>query len=294
MTAWMRGSVIAALMCVMAVGTPVVAEQARVVTAPRAIEILAGGSRIGVSVREVDDADAKRSTAEARGAVVEEVTADGPAAKAGIQKGDVIVAFDGERIRSVRQLTRVVQETPAGRPVEAILLRSGQRTTVSVTPGESGQLSFDGFEDLGEWGRELRSRIAPAVPPAPPVPPTPGVRARPAIPELEFGRSGTAALGITVGALSPQLAEYFGAKSGALVTSVNDESAAAKAGLRAGDVITAVNGESVTAPADVRRRVQALRDDETFTLDVIRERKSLTLEGKVTRQERRRTLRSTV
>ena len=294
MTAWTRGSVIAAVVGVAAVGTPVVAGQARVVTAPRAIEILTGGSRIGVSVREVEDADAKRTAGAARGVVVEEVRADGPAAKAGIQKGDVIVAFDGEGIRSVRQLTRVVQETPAGRPVEATLLRNGQRTTVSVTPGEGGRLSFDGFEDLGEWGRELRSRLAPAVPPVPPVPPTPGVPARPAIPELEFGRSGGAALGITVGALSLQLADYFGAKGGALVTSVNDDSAAAKAGLRAGDVITAVNGESVTAPADVRRRVQALEDDEAFTLSVIRERKVLTLEGKVTRQERRRTVRSTV
>ncbi|CAN5736715.1 hypothetical protein BH24ACI4_BH24ACI4_09010 [soil metagenome] len=59
-------------------------------------------------------------------------------------------------------------------------------------------------------------------------------------------------------------------------------------------MITAVNGESVTAPADVRRRIQALEDDEAFTLSVLRERKALTLEGKVTRQETRRTVRSTV
>ena len=70
------------------------------------------------------------------------------------------------------------------------------------------------------------------------------------------GRS-TNRLGISVSTLSPQLAEYFGTKEGVLVSSVTDDSAAAKAGLKAGDVITSFNGTVVNDPSDVRRRVGA-------------------------------------
>lgn len=288
MSVWKRGWVVVAFVGAAgaAVGASVQSGQTRDVRVPRALEVIVGGSRLGVAVREIDEADGKRTGA-ARGVVVEEVTADSPAGKAGVRKGDVIVAFDGESVRSVRQLTRLVQETPAGRTVEATLLRDGQQTTVSVTPAE--RFNVDPFEHLGEWGRELRSRIAPR---APAVPPAPGAPVRP----FRNGRGvrGAGALGMTVSPLSGQLAEYFGAGAGVLVTEVNAESAAAKAGLRAGDVITALNGEPVTAPADVRRRVQRLADGEEFTLSVMRERKAVALQGKVERPARRRSLKSTI
>ena len=88
-------------------------------------------------------------------------------------------------------------------------------------------------------------------------------------------------------ALTGQLAEYFGAKRGVLVTSVEENSAAHAAGLKAGDVVTALNGTEVSDPNDLRSRIQGLRDGEEFTVDVLREKKALTLKGKVERRTTR-------
>ena len=296
MTIWKTAMPAAALVLAAGLGaavSPPLQAQAVVARAPkqRAIEVLTGGSRIGVSIRDVEAGDAKAAKGVSGGVVVEDVTAEGPAEKAGIRKGDVIVEFDGERVRSARQLTRLVQETPAGRAVQVALLRDGQRTTVTVTPDEGRGFSFERFSELQDLARDLPSRIAPRppAPPAAPVPPSP-----PFVWKFDnlLGRSSF--LGITVDTLSPQLAEYFGTKQGVLVSSVADNSAAAKAGIRAGDVITSVNGSTVDAPADVRRAVQALRDGEEFTVVVTRDKKSVTLKGKAERPERRRTSRTTI
>ena len=65
-----------------------------------------------------------------------------------------------------------------------------------------------------------------------------------------------------------------------LVSSVTDNSAAAKAGLKAGDVITSFNGTVVIDPSDVRRRVAELSDGDEFTIAVLRDKKAVTLKGK--------------
>lgn len=257
----------------------------------RAIEVFTGGSRIGVSIREVEESDAKSAKGATAGVVVEDVSTDSPASKAGIRKGDVLVEFDGEKVRSVRQLTRLVQETPAGRGVSTVLLREGQRTTVTVTPTDSGRFSFEGLEDLADWGRDFKYRVAPriATPPTPPKPPNP-----PTPPSFVFDGllSRSTRLGISIDSLSPQLAQYFGTKDGVLVTSVTDDSPAAKAGLKAGDVITGFNGNTTGDPSELRRRIQSLADGDEFTIAAMRDRKPVTLKGKVERTERRRTSRT--
>lgn len=295
MTTWKTAALGAALAAAAGVGAaiaPVAHGQARVVRtqSPRALEIISGGSRIGVSIHDIEEGEAKAVKGVTTGVIVDEVSTESAAEKAGIHKGDAIVEFDGERVRSARQLTRLVQETPAGRTVQAAIVRDGQRSTVSITPRDAGAFRFDRFEDLGELGNAFRYKIAPRVPdapnpPTPPAPPTPPMMWN----FDEFvGRSTTSRLGITVSSLSPQLAEYFGTKEGALVSSVTDESAAAKAGIKAGDVITSINGSAVNDPSDVRRRVTDLADGDEFTIAVMRDRKPLTLKGKAERQERRR------
>ncbi len=243
----------------------------------------AGRGRLGVSIRDVTDDDVKRGRLDgSHGAVVEQITEDSPAEKAGFKSGDIVVEFDGERVRSARQLTRLVQETPAGRSVSAVVVRDGQKATLSVQPREA----WEGFGgDISQMLRyELPSRI---VTPKVPMPPTP-----PHAPLIEgfTWRTGTA-LGLTVSDMSDQLAEYFGAKAGALVTSVRTDSAAGKAGIKAGDVITAINGEDVKVPGDVRRAVARIESGGEFTIDVLRDKKKLTLKGKTEpRQERRRVI----
>ena len=290
MTIWKTAALGAALAAAAGVGavlTPTAHGQTRVVRAqsPRALEIFTGGSRIGVSIRDLEDADGAAVKGVTAGVIVEDVTAESAAEKAGIRKGDAIVEFDGERVRSTRQLTRLVQETPPGRTVQAAIVREGQRSTVSITPREGSGFRFEGLDDLANFG-EFRYKLAP-VPPRPPAAPRPP--APPSVWNFDelVGRS-TNRLGISVSTLSPQLAEYFGTKEGVLVSSVTDESAAAKAGLKAGDVITTFNGTVVNDPSDVRRRVADLSDGDEFTIAVLRDKKAVTLKGKAERPERRR------
>ena len=293
MTIWKTAALGAALAAAAGAGaafTPAAHGQTRVVRTqtPRALEIITGGSRIGVSIHDLEEGESKSLKGVTNGVVVDDVTEDSAAAKAGIRKGDAIVEFDGERVRSARQLTRLVQETPAGRTVQATIVRDGQRSTVSVTPRDGGAFRFDRLEDLADLGN-FRYRTTPR-PPEPPVPPTP-----PSAWSFDefLGRSGTR-LGMSVSSLSPQLAGYFGVKEGALVSSVTDDSAAAKAGLKAGDVITSINGTAVNDPADVRRRVSDLNDGDEFTITVMRDKKPVTLKGKAERPERRRSTSRTI
>ena len=284
MKTWKTLAVIAVAVTAVAIAAvvaPPVRGQTRVTPKVRALEMLSGGSRIGVSIRDVEESDSKTAQA---GVIVEEVATESPGEKAGIRKGDAIVEFDGERVRSARQLTRVVQETPSGRTVSAVLLREGKKTPVSITPRDDGRFSFSGFDDLGDFSPEFKFRVAPRVtPPPPPTPPSP-----PMVWDFDglIGRSGR--LGISIDSLSPQLAEYFGTKEGVLVSSVTDNSAAAKAGLKAGDVITNFNGSTINDPQDMRRRIQSLNDGDEFTVTVMRDRKPVTLKGKAESPERRR------
>jgi serine protease Do len=291
MKTWKTAAVLATAVAAAAIAAaiaPPLQGQTRITPKARAVQVFTGGSRLGVSIRDVEESDSKTAKAAGAGVIVEEVATDSPAEKAGIRKGDVIVEFDGERVRSVRQLTRLVQETPAGRTVPAVLQREGQRTPVSVTPSDDGRFSFQGFDDLGSFGRELRLAVPKIAPPTPPSPPTP-----PMVWDFD-GLVGRSRLGISIEPLSTQLAEYFGTKDGVLVSSVSDDSAAAKAGIKAGDVITNFNGSAVGDPQELRRRIQSLNDGDEFTVSVMRDRKPLTLKGKAERPERRRTSRTIV
>jgi serine protease Do len=286
MKTWKTAAVLAIAVAAAAIAAavaPPLQGQTRITPKARTVQVFTGGSRIGVSIRDVEESDSKAVKGAATGVIVEEVATDSPAEKAGIRKGDAIVEFDGERVRSVRQLTRLVQETPAGRTVPAVLQRDGQRTSVSVTPVDDGRFSFQGFDELGREFRLAVPRIAPPTPPNPPAPP----------PAWNFdGLVGRSRLGISIESLSPQLAEYFGTKDGVLVSSVSDDSAAAKAGIKAGDVITSFNGSAVGDPQELRRRIQSLNDGDEFTVSVTRDRKPLTLKGTAERPERRRTSRT--
>ena len=232
----------------------------------RAID-LARGSRIGVTVQDVEDTDTKQPKS---GVIVESVESGGPAEKAGVKAGDAITDFDGERVRSVRQFQRLVQETPSGRSVAVVLSRAGQRVNVTLTTERS---SYDDFTyRLLETGR-------PAIPVAPTPPTPPAVRALPA-PFEGLRVYGRGRLGVTLESLDEQLAQYFGVKDGVLVKSVATDSVAQKAGVKAGDVITSVNGRHVYEVPDVNRAMERAENTDEFTLEIMRDKKPMTLKGK--------------
>lgn len=254
------------------------------VAAPADVQVFSfGGSRLGVSISDVDAADAKG----AAGVRIDEVEEGSPAEKASFKTGDVVVEFDGERVRSARQFSRLVSETPAGRQVTAAVMRGGQRVTLNVTTRE-GSSAFSLLEGNRLRALEtLRERVRPTpVPPAPPR--TPKAPRAPEPPILDrFFYSGTQ-LGVTTNSVSEQLREYFGVKNGVLVTSVTNDSAASKAGVKAGDVIVSLNGRSIDDGSELREEMQRLDAGEEFTLEIVRDRKPMTLKGKAQERPSRR------
>jgi serine protease Do len=220
-----------------------------------------GGTHIGVTLRDLDEDDQKGGKV-GTGVMIESVETDSPAAKAGLKANDIVVEFDGERVRSSRQFARLVQETVPGRSVSLAATRDGQRVTLSVQPREAG----GGFRFLDRLDG-----------PAMKIVPTP----LPKSGTFPFTLFTAGQLGIGVSELSPQLGDYFGTKDGVLVTSVNDNSIASKVGVTAGDVITSLDGGSINDAADLRRRTQRLEPGDEFSIGIVRDKKPMTLKGKV-------------
>ena len=223
------------------------------------------GRRLGVMVQDLEATD-KRG-----GVRIDSVDRDSPAEKAGLQSGDVVVEYDGERVRSARQFTRLVQETPEGRQVPLAVLRDGKRHTLSATP-EARAFSWDmridgdriqrdlerGWQGLREFRMEL-----------------PPMRFRMDHPlEDLLAPSSQRRLGISVDSLGDQLAQYFGAgEGGALVTSVERGSAAEKAGLKAGDVITSIGGQRVRSAEQVVDAIRDVREGDV-AIEYLRDKKA--------------------
>ncbi len=223
-----------------------------------------GGARIGVSVRDLEPSEA--DSAHGEGVAIDEVEPDGPAAMAGLRRSDIVVAFDGERVRSARQFERLVAETPPDRRVKATVIRDDRRQELEITPQKREALTFNLDmnrlrDELGDLGR-----YADRIPPL----------------NFDFQTSGALAgrtrLGITTTELGDQLAAYFGAADGGvLVAAVRDDAPASRAGLRAGDVITSVNGEKVRSRAELVGALVRAGDQENVTLGVLRDRKAITV-----------------
>ena len=88
---------------------------------------------LGVAVQEVTPELAKSfGLKEPTGALVAEVTKDGPADQAGLERGDIITAFNGTTIKDSRQLPTLVAQTPVGEKVEVTVLRGGKEKTLTV------------------------------------------------------------------------------------------------------------------------------------------------------------------
>jgi serine protease Do len=281
------------LLCVVATAVSSVDAQVRRQVQPggrRALVFDGRGAQLGVMVSDL------AATATTTGVKVDEVNEGSPAEKAGIKAGDIVVDYDGERVRSARQFTRLVQETPEGRSVAIGLIRDGKKQTVDAAP-EAGRMTWNFGPEVDRAMREAERGMRNFRFDLPPqdfeyrsddrdgvrrfeyrVPdgifrlPAPGSR-------LPGGRG---RLGASVQSITPELAEYFGAKDGgALVSSVARDSAAAKAGIKAGDVIVSINGSAVRDADDLLDRLEAVEGDATIV--VIRDKQEMTLKATIER-----------
>jgi len=227
------------------------------------------GSRLGVMVQDLDATD------KTGGVRVDSVDPESPAEKAGLKTGDVVVEYDGERVRSARQFTRLVQETPEGRQVPLAVLRDGKRQALTATPEArafSWEMNIDGDRirrDVERGLREFRMDMPPMR-----------FRWDHDFDDL-LAPSSRRRLGISVDSMGNQLSQYFGAsEGGALITSVEPGSAAEKAGLKAGDVITSINGERVR---DAEQVVDTMREvgDGDVTIGYLRDKKAGTTKATI-------------
>ena len=239
-----------------------------------------GGPEIGVHIRDVAADDVTREKLSTKsGAVVESVLADSPAAKAGLRNGDVVLTFDGETIRSARQLSRLIGETPEGREVPMKVSRAGVATEMIVTPRASEQPgAFGDIESRLRSMPELRQFDNPQVFRffGQPGPDGRGFFGAPS--DLEADAA-SPVLGVEVMPLNDQLGDYFGTRMGVLVTQVTDGTPAKAAGVKAGDVILRVNGQLVNDTDELRHRLATSSEDVTLT--VMRDKKELALKARI-------------
>ena len=99
------------------------------------------GSQIGASARELGPSEAQRNRGtnstwltSQTGVVIDQVGGFSPASRAGLMKGDVVIMFDGHRVRNVADFSRLVEETPPGWTVKITVVRGGNTRELSITP----------------------------------------------------------------------------------------------------------------------------------------------------------------
>jgi len=260
----------------------------------RVFEIQApwGGSttarRLGVTLEEMTPADAKeRKLPSHSGVRVQAVQPNGPAEKAGVKPGDVVLKVNGEAARSIAQVRRLVNETPIAQKALLTLFRDGKTLDIPVAP-EAASPVEELQNRLRQFQREppRRDFFWGDPTPGPRTPQQePFVIPRPPTRQFEWPlfewSPGAARLGVVVQELGPQLAEYFKVKGGVLVASVTSDSPAFRAGIKAGDVVTAVNGKAVGAPAELLRMIRDMKDGEEVALSVVRGGQAQTIKVKL-------------
>jgi serine protease Do len=184
---------------------------------------------IGVQIQPVtpDIADSL-GLKKAEGALVAEPQANGPAAKAGIESGDVITSVNGETVKDARELARTIGGIPPGTAVKLNVLHKGEDKTINLTLGQlPNSLEAKADTDNGDKGSATRGTDVPK-------------------------------LGLTI---APANSVAGAGKDGVVVTGVDPNSAAAERGFKEGDVILEVAGKSVTNAGDVREAINAARTD---------------------------------
>ena len=190
---------------------------------------------LGVRIQQVtDDIAESLGMKNGRGALIAGVDEKGPAKPAGIEPGDVVIKFDGQEIKEMRDLPRIVADTPVGKDVEVVIVRKGKEENKTVKLGrlEDGEKQVVAAKATGE-PKEDQSAVKKT-------------------------------LGLDLANLSDDLRRRHKIKDavkGVVITGVEPGSAAAEKRLNAGDVIVEVAQEPVASAADVQKRVDALKKE---------------------------------
>lgn len=185
------------------------------------------------------------------GAWVREVTPDSPAAKAGLQNGDVVLKVDGKEVADPAALVEAINSRKAGDKIKLTVLRDGKEQEIEATLGE----------------RPVRRPMVRALP-------------QPALPQPFAGQRG-AYLGIYMQEITPELKERLGlaVDKGAVVTEVVSNSPADKAGLKTDDVITGVGEKQIASPEELREAIAKSKPGSEVVLHVHRGKEKMELKA---------------
>jgi serine protease Do len=199
---------------------------------------------LGVKIQTITDDIAEASgVKENSGALVASVTPGSPAAKAGIQDGDVILKFDGKDVTSMRGLPRLVAQTPIGKDVDVELLRKGQRLNLKVAVGRLAEDSEPAKTAAKEAPKGKGGKGKDSGKSAP----------QPGRPSL---------IGLVLAPLNDELREKHGIGKdvkGVIVLEVDPASPSAEKGVKVGDVIVEVAYEAVSSLDDIAKSVDKVK-----------------------------------
>ena len=189
---------------------------------------------LGAQIKSLDEGVARAfKVPDTSGAIIEDVSPGGPAAKAGLKNGDVVRKYNGQPVADSGQLVAMVTDTNPGTTVKLDILRDGEPMSIQMT--------------LGERPSDLSVHA--------------GLGSAPSQGTLQ---------GISVQALTPQIRQQLGLppdEQGVVISTLDPESPAAQAGLQPGDVIEEINHSSVSSVADFQRLAAQAKGDTLLRIN---------------------------
>ena len=199
----------------------------------------------------LDDAPSK----DGAGVAIRNVLQDGPAQRAGLLAGDVLLRWNQIPLQHVRQFIRMVQETPAGTRVDLDIIRQGERQTLSATidsrkPEDTLGRFVVSVPELADAQGQVESNAS----------------------QNHGSRQAGPQIGLEVVLLNPQLADYMKipGQSGLLISRVEPNTAAERSGLQAGDVILSIDGRRILDLQTFSSYVQSRASGDTLSLRLLR------------------------
>jgi serine protease Do len=198
---------------------------------------------LGVKIQQVTpDIAESLGLKDASGAMVAGITDGGPAEKAKIHSGDIILKFDGQDVKEMHNLPRIVADSVVGKDVPVVLWRDGKEVTVQTVLAE----------------RPADAKLASTDTP----------KTTDTTKPIDLG-----GLGMKVAPFSAELKDKFqlqDGQKGVVITDVSPNTPATDRGLKAGDVIVEVQQVEVASPADIQKQIDAARKaDRKFVLMLI-------------------------
>jgi S1-C subfamily serine protease len=248
--------------------------------APMAFTIAMGRPRLGVIVKTDRD-----PATDSIGAVLEAVTPEGPAAKAGLQSGDIVVTFDGQRLvmgtgSPGERLIDLAGDMEEGDTVRLAIRRGKEAKTVTVVPKKVDDLAYayqfnmaDSAMDRARRALERTMVVAPRV------------EVRGERPEAMVWsiRESARWSDMELTTLDAELGGYFGTTEGLLVVRAPRDSLL---GLKSGDVILRIGGRVPSSPSHAVRIIGSYDPGDEIRVDVMRNRRQMELKAIVPERER--------